>query len=156
MRRIGHAAAFAIKRQAIQARAPMTKPRAKAPATKKRSPRAKPPAAKTSATSAKAPAQRSTPFVALTSAQRRGLRAQAHHLEPIVQVGHSGVTDGVIAAVREALRAHELIKVRLHEPEDKKGMADALAAASVSTLCGLVGHTAILYKRHPKEPKITV
>lgn len=73
-----------------------------------------------------------------------------------MHVGHAGVTDGVIAAVREALRAHELIKVRLHEPEDKKGMADALAAGAGATLCGLVGHTAILYKRHPREPKIAV
>jgi RNA-binding protein len=159
MRRIGHAPAFAIKRQAIQARAPMTKPRAKAPTKTKRAPRAKAPAtnAKAPAGNGKPPAARThTTFVALSSAQRRGLRAQAHHLEPIVQVGHSGVTDGVIAAVREALRAHELIKVRLHEPEDKKGMAEALAAGSVSTLCGLVGHTAILYKRHPKLPKIEI
>lgn len=71
-----------------------------------------------------------------------------------MQVGHAGVTDGVIAAAREALFAHELIKVRLHEPEDKHGMADTLAAGTGSTLCGLVGHTAILYKKHPKEPRV--
>jgi len=93
-------------------------------------------------------------FPTLSSAQTRALRGLAHHLEPIVQVGHQGVTDGVLSAVKEALRAHELIKVRLHEPEDKKGMAAALAAGTGSTLCGLVGHTAILYKRHPKEPKV--
>jgi RNA-binding protein len=95
-------------------------------------------------------------FVPLSSAQTRSLRALAHHLEPIVQVGHQGVTDGVLAAVKEALYAHELIKVRLHEPEDKKAMAATLAAGSGSTLCGLVGHTAILYRKHPKQPKVEV
>lgn len=92
----------------------------------------------------------------LSSAQRRSLRALAHHLEPIVQVGKEGVTEGVTRAVSEALRAHELIKVRLHEPEDKKAMAEALATGSRATLCGLVGHTAILYRRHPKTPKIEI
>jgi RNA-binding protein len=90
----------------------------------------------------------------LSSAQRRSLRALAHHLEPVVQVGHQGVTDGVLAAVRDALLVHELIKVRLHEPEDKTAMCEALAAGTRSTLCGLVGHTAILYRRHPERPKL--
>ena len=90
----------------------------------------------------------------LTSAQTRSLRALAHHLEPVVQVGHQGVTDGVLKAVAIALRTHELIKVRLHEPEDKKAMAEALSQGTGATLCGLVGHTAILYKRHPKEPRL--
>lgn len=96
------------------------------------------------------------PPAVLSSADRRNLRGQAHHLEPVVQVGHSGVTDGVLKQVAEQLRAHELIKVRLHEPEDKQAMADALAAGTGSALCGLVGHTAILYKRHPREPKISL
>jgi RNA-binding protein len=93
------------------------------------------------------------PPAALSSAQRRNLRAQAHHLEPVVHVGHHGVTDAVLKEVAEQLVAHELIKVRLHEPEDKQAMAAALAGGTASTLCGLVGHTAILYKRHPTQPK---
>lgn len=93
-------------------------------------------------------------YPSLSSAQRRSLRALAHHLEPVVQVGHQGVTDAVLAAVREALLTHELIKVRMHEPEDKAAMSEALAAGTGATLCGLVGHTAVLYKRHPKQPKV--
>jgi RNA-binding protein len=92
----------------------------------------------------------------LTSTQRKKLRGLAHPLEPVVQVGHQGVTDAVLEQVRAALLAHELIKVRLREPEDKKGLAAALAAGSESDLCGLVGHTVILYKRHPEKPRITI
>jgi RNA-binding protein len=135
MRRIGHASAFAIKGHRIQARAPMPNPTAPNPTTPN------------------APAKTTAPPAALSSAQRRNLRAQAHHLEPVVQVGHHGVTDAVLKQVIEQLRAHELIKVRLHEPEDKQSMAAALAGGTGSTLCGLVGHTAILYKRHPTQPK---
>lgn len=92
----------------------------------------------------------------LAGFQRKYLRGLAHSLKPLVQVGSSGVTEGVVQALDQALLDHELIKVRMHEPEDKKGMAAELARLSGSHLCGLVGHSAILYRPHPKEPQIVV
>ena len=96
------------------------------------------------------------PAPELQGAQRKQLRALAHHLTPLVQVGHPGVTDSVAAATSRALLDHELIKVRLHEPEDKNGMALELAQRTQSALCGLVGHTVILYRPHPVHPTIQV
>ncbi len=46
------------------------------------------------------------------------------------------------------------MKVRLHEPDDKKALARTLADESGAELCGLVGHTVILYLAHPEEPRI--
>ena len=48
----------------------------------------------------------------LTPAERKALKARAHKLEPVVQIGAKGLTDEVIAEIDRALRAHELIKVR--------------------------------------------
>lgn len=93
------------------------------------------------------------PAPVLSQKQKQELRARAHHLQPIVQIGHGGVHDAAISAVRRALRDHELIKVRLHEPEDKREMAQALAERARAALCGLVGHTVILYKPKPKAPR---
>ena len=90
----------------------------------------------------------------LTGRQRKSLRGRAHRLQPVVLVGREGVTDAVVRAVDEALAAHELIKVRLHEPEDKQADAAALADGAGAALCGLVGHTVILYRPHPERPKI--
>ena len=73
-----------------------------------------------------------------------------------MRVGHAGVTDAVVAAVAQALLDHELIKVRLYEPEEKAEMAAELASRCDATLCGLVGHTAILYRRHPQQPKLVI
>lgn len=109
---------------------------------------AKPPARASANASAKPPA--------LSGSQRRYLRGLAHTLEPVVQVGHGGVSEGVVAAVDQALTDHELIKVRLHEPEDKRAMAEEIARASRAVLCGLVGHTAILYRPHPDAPRIQI
>jgi RNA-binding protein len=92
----------------------------------------------------------------LSAAARKQLRSLAHDLEPIVRIGHAGVTDGVVAATTQALLDHELIKARLYEPEDKTGMAAELAKRCDATLCGLVGHTAILYRPHPVNPKIEI
>ena len=88
--------------------------------------------------------------------QRKWLRGRAHDLSPVVLVGDNAITDGIIAAVDQALLDHELIKVRLHRPKNKKGMAQELADRSKAHLCGLIGHTVILYRPHPEKPHIQV
>lgn len=96
----------------------------------------------------------SNPPPSLGGAQRKWLRAQAHPLRPIVQVGEAGLSRSVLAAIDAALLAHELVKVRLVQPADKKASAQELAERCGAELCGLVGHTVILYRRHPEEPKL--
>jgi RNA-binding protein len=48
----------------------------------------------------------------LTASQRKALRARAHKLDPVVQIGAKGLTDDVVGEIDRALKAHELIKVR--------------------------------------------
>jgi len=91
---------------------------------------------------------------ALRGFQRKHLRKLAHPLKPVVHVGAGGISPAVIGALAKALADHELVKVRLHEPEDKKQLARTLAQESGAELCGLVGHTAILYLAHPEDPQI--
>ena len=96
------------------------------------------------------------PAPTLNGAERKYLRGLSHNLEALVHVGQHGVTEAVIHAVSQALKHHELIKVRMHQPGDKKGEAAALAEGARAALCGLVGHTAILYRPHPTEPEIAL
>jgi RNA-binding protein len=84
------------------------------------------------------------------------LRSKAHELSPIVIVGQSGVTDGVVEATKQALFDHELIKVRMNRPEDKQAMAKALAEQTQSQLCGLIGHTVILYRANEENPRVSL
>jgi RNA-binding protein len=90
----------------------------------------------------------------MTGFQRKYLRGLAHSLEPVVQVGQNGVCDAVVEQIQAQLLSHELIKVKMHEPSDKKAMAAELARESGAELCGLIGHVAILYRPHPEEPTI--
>lgn len=99
-------------------------------------------------------ASEDAPPTALTGRQRRYLRGLANPQRALVHVGEAGVSDAVVRALDEALEGHELVKVKLHQPADKKADAQTLAEKSGGELCGLVGHTAILYRRHPERPKI--
>lgn len=90
----------------------------------------------------------------LTGAQRKHLRGLAHSLEPVVHVGGNGVSAAVVAELEKALLAHELIKVRLHDPEDKKELAAEVADSVGAAACGLIGHTVILFRPNPEKPRI--
>lgn len=92
----------------------------------------------------------------LSGKQRRYLRSLGHHLEPVVQLGKQGFTDGVVAAVSEALERHELVKVRIGTecPDDRHDVAARLAPAVKGEVVQVLGRTLLVYRRHPKEPKI--
>ena len=90
----------------------------------------------------------------LSGAQRKHLRGLAHHVKPVVHVGKNGVTDPVLQEVVEALDSHELIKVKLVDPQGrKKELADELASRSGGTRVGLVGNIVTLYRQHPDPEK---
>ncbi|TMA21306.1 MAG: ribosome assembly RNA-binding protein YhbY [Deltaproteobacteria bacterium] len=92
----------------------------------------------------------------MTGKQRRHLRALGHHLDPLLQIGHEGVTDAVVAQANDQLRRHELIKVRVLEssPLDRREAADELSARSGAALAQVLGRTFLLYKRDPEKPRI--
>lgn len=92
----------------------------------------------------------------LNGAQRRYLRGLAHPLKPIIFVGEGGLSEALMRALDEALASHELVKVRLRQPPDKKAAAVALAEGSSSTVCGVVGHTVVLYRPRPEDPTISL
>ncbi len=56
-------------------------------------------------------------MTAITPAQRRDLRARAHHLNPVVSIAGNGLTEPVLAEVERSLQAHELIKIKVHGAE---------------------------------------
>lgn len=95
----------------------------------------------------------------LKGLQRKHLRAQAHHLKPVVIVGAKGLTESVIASVDAALDDHELIKVKFGEfKEEKKDLSAQISQATQSECVGLIGNIAVFYRRHsdPAKRKIKI
>jgi RNA-binding protein len=95
---------------------------------------------------------------ALSGKQGRALKALAHHLDPLVTVGKEGVSEGVLGALSEALTDHELVKVRLPQLDkaERHALAIALAEGASAHLVGELGRIAILYRRHPSHPKVSL
>ena len=75
-----------------------------------------------------------------------------------MQLGKGGLTEGVVKAVDAALEQHELVKIKMgtETPEDRHEVADQLAAETKSQIAQVLGRTILLYRRHPKEPKIVL
>ncbi len=94
--------------------------------------------------------------MSLSGKAARRLRALGHDLSAVVSIGKDGITDGVVDAAKAALHTHELIKVRVRTeaPIDRKEAASDLANRTSSSLAQVLGRTFLLYKRHPKKPKI--
>jgi RNA-binding protein len=92
----------------------------------------------------------------LNGAQRRALRALGHHLKPVVQIGLRGVTPSLVAATTDALMHHEIIKISMgsEAPVDRKLAPAELADATGAHVAGVVGRTAILYRRRHDDPVV--
>ena len=94
----------------------------------------------------------------LTGKQKRFLRAEAHHLTPIFQVGKGGVNDEMLRQIRETLEVRELIKVRILDncEEEKQDVAEQLAKGTRAELVQLIGLTVVLYKESRNNKKIVL
>jgi len=88
----------------------------------------------------------------MTGKERAALRAEAHHLDPMLHVGHQGLSPTVFQALDDALRTHELVKVALTRTADVpvKDAANALATAVAAEVVQVIGKTATLYRRNPE------
>ncbi|HEY4553854.1 MAG TPA: ribosome assembly RNA-binding protein YhbY [Bacillaceae bacterium] len=92
----------------------------------------------------------------LTGKQKRYLRSQAHHLDPIFQVGKGGVNENMIKQVNEALEARELIKISILQncEEDKDTVAETLVEGTKAELVQVIGKIIILYKESKEHKAI--
>ncbi|HWB80726.1 MAG TPA: ribosome assembly RNA-binding protein YhbY, partial [Nannocystaceae bacterium] len=84
----------------------------------------------------------------VTTRARAHLRALAHHLEPVVQVGAEGLSESLREAVVVALEQHELIKVRLGQAFEgkRREAARELAEAVAADLVQVIGRVIVLYR----------
>ena len=94
----------------------------------------------------------------LSGKQRSFLRALAHPLKPVVQIGHGGLTDAVLTAIDGALHTHELIKVRVTGNEELAA-ADLVLEIEQRTraqVAQVIGKTLIVYRARKKDPVIVL
>ena len=89
----------------------------------------------------------------LSARERSRLKARAHALEPIIQIGHGGLTDTVAAEIDRALTAHELIKLRAgsHERDARRELFAEICTRTGAASVQEVGKVAVLWRPRPDE-----
>jgi RNA-binding protein len=91
----------------------------------------------------------------MKGSERAELRAEAHHLSATVHVGQHGLSPSLITSLDDALRTHELVKVKLGKAADikPKDAAGQLAGATKSEVIQVIGRTATFYRENPELKK---
>ncbi|EOL47588.1 RNA-binding protein YhbY [Enterococcus phoeniculicola] len=91
--------------------------------------------------------------MALRGKQKRFLRSQAHHLQPIFQVGKGGMNEAMWIQIEEALTKRELIKISLLQNTDEvaEDVAEILENEIHCQVVQIIGRVLVLYKPSDKE-----
>jgi len=96
-----------------------------------------------------------TPSPSLTTRQKQFLKALAHPLKPLVQIGKEGISPAILATVNKELEHHELIKVKIGNNSglERHETPTLIAEASDSVVVQLIGKIFVLYKTNPDKSK---
>lgn len=90
----------------------------------------------------------------LTNAQKRDLKARAQKLEPVVKLGHGGMSPTFLQGLDQALTQHGLVKMKFTDfKEERKALAPQIAAQTRSELVMQVGNVAVFF-RAKHEPAV--
>lgn len=85
--------------------------------------------------------------MALTGKQVRQLRSLAHHLNPIIHIGKSDITDALVKETEAALENRELIKCAVQDGATLKPARPPICSPSAPRRCGpIIGHRFSLYR----------
>ena len=79
---------------------------------------------------------------------RLQLRAQAHHLDPVVLLGANGLTEAVLKEIDRELTAHELIKVRVpsDDREERQAIYEEVAEKLGCARVQMIGKLLVLWR----------
>ncbi len=87
----------------------------------------------------------------LTNAQKRDLKGRAQRLEPVVKLGHGGMSPAFLKSLDQALAQHELVKMKFTDFKDeRRSLVATIASETRSELVMQVGHVAVFFRA--KEP----
>jgi len=92
----------------------------------------------------------------MTSKQRSYLMGLAMNIDPVFQIGKSGLTPEVTEAVRETFNTRELVKIGVLKNcfDDPRQMAQLLADRTGAQVVQIIGKKIVLYKESKDHKKI--
>ena len=91
----------------------------------------------------------------MTSKQRAYLRGQANSIEPIFQIGKTGLSENLLTQLSDALEARELIKISVLEtaPDTAKNLAIDISNSINTEVIQVIGNKITLFRQKKKDSK---
>jgi len=92
-------------------------------------------------------------MIELSPTERRALRAAAHPLSPTVAVAGNGLSAAVLKEIDVSLKAHALIKVKLHgiERDQRAALLEKICAELDCAPVQSIGNILILWRPKPED-----
>jgi RNA-binding protein len=88
----------------------------------------------------------------VNAAEIRKLRATAHNLNPVVIIGQAGLTAAVLAEIDGALKAHELIKIKIRaEKLERTQISQQICAEMGAEFVQAIGQITVIYRKNPDK-----
>ena len=91
----------------------------------------------------------------MTSKQRAYLRGQANTLEPIFQIGKTGLSENLLKQLSDALEARELIKISVLEtaPDTAKDLSIDISNSINTEVIQIIGNKITLFRQKKKDSR---
>jgi RNA-binding protein len=95
-------------------------------------------------------------MLTISAAERRALRAKAHHLHPVVSVGQHGLTPAVLHEIDVNLMAHELIKVKVFSDarDERDTLLERICMELDAAPVQHIGKLFVLWRPAPDEEPV--
>ena len=92
----------------------------------------------------------------ITSKQRSYLRSLANNLDPIFQIGKSGLEETFFRQIDIALEARELLKIKVlnNSGFEAREASELLCSELKCEGIQAIGNKIVLYRKSEKKPKI--
>jgi putative YhbY family RNA-binding protein len=89
----------------------------------------------------------------LASGHRATLKALSHSLKPVVWIGAGGLSEAVIRELDQALKSHELIKIKVSndERETREALLQQICGRLGAAPIYHMGRTLVIYRPVPDE-----
>ncbi|HET7060840.1 MAG TPA: ribosome assembly RNA-binding protein YhbY [Nitrosospira sp.] len=89
----------------------------------------------------------------LSSSHRATLKALSHSLKPVVWIGGGGLSEAVIRELDQALKSHELIKIKVSndERETREALLEQICGRLRAAPIHHIGRMFVIYRPVPNE-----
>ncbi len=91
----------------------------------------------------------------LSPDQQRALKAKAHALNPVVMIAGKGLTENVWMEIENALRVHELIKIKIsgYEKDERMELSTLILEKTQASFIQAIGHVLVIYRKNEEKAR---